>query len=310
MRYLSPRFKLLISRSAGFPELRGVSPTQGNFRGNFFSGTVNEQVASRGELCQLRPDINILRSNVTLVKLALFVFVTLAQGNGQPSHELAPAKLIEAVEYEPCDYYCGPLNHPRTAYCIDIEGETIVGERPGLLWLGESDAVSMRNLVGKQVMARLDRSSIWISDAGRTIKVKRGSAYEAFQNTRCIVEVHRPKLASAAKFERPRDLPANAFPLAGAQVGEYRTLFLWFSCSMVASMGTIDCAKWYPKGDSRGVERYCTHTVDGAAVSPDYQIDHLASREGRLVLTSGGVLLFDHRGRINDKLIRPGEACY
>jgi len=29
---------------------------------------------------------------------------------------------------------------------------------------------------------------------------------------------------------------------------------------MDASMVTIDCMKWYPKGDSKGVERYCTRT--------------------------------------------------
>jgi hypothetical protein len=79
---------------------------------------------------------------------------------------------------------------------------------------------------------------------------------------------------------------------------------------MDASMVTIDCMKWYPNGHSKGVERYRTRTVDGTAVSPDFQIDHLASREGQLVLTSGSILLFDHRGRINDKLAHPGEACY
>ena len=247
------------------------------------------------------------------VKLPILILATVFFANGESTHEPAPAKLIEAVEYEPCDYYCGPLNHPTTAYCIDVDGQILVGERAGLLWFGESDAASMRNLIGKQIMARFDRSSIWISNnAHRTIKIKRGSNFEQFQNTRCLVEVHRPKLAIAAKSERPKDVPGNAFPLAGAHVGnlQTRSLFVWFSCSTDAEMPTIDCMKWYPNGDSKGVERYCTRTVDGAAVSHGFQIDHLASREGQLVLTSGAILLFDHRGRINDKLAHPGEACY
>jgi hypothetical protein len=244
------------------------------------------------------------------LKLAILIVAT-GLANGEPAHEPAPAKLMEAVLYEPCDYNCGPMNHPTTAYCIDVGGQVLVGERAGLLWFGESDAASMRDLVGKQIMARFDPTSIWISDdAHRTIKIKRGSNFEQFQNTRCLVEVHKPKLALAAKSRHPGDVPGDAFPLAGAQVGDYRALFFWFSCSMDASMGTINCMKWYPNGDSGGVERYCTRTVDGTAVSQDFQIDHLASRERQLVLTSGALLLFDHRGRINDKLERPEEACY
>jgi hypothetical protein len=73
---------------------------------------------------------------------------------------------------------------------------------------------------------------------------------------------------------------------------------------------TIGCKKWYPKGDSKGTEWYCPRTVDGRPVASGFQIDHLASREGQVVLASGEVLQFDHRWRINDELARPGEACY
>lgn len=245
------------------------------------------------------------------MRLVIFLSAALALANGEPSRDSAPATLMEAVEYESCDWNCLFANHPTTAYCIDVDGQIVVGERPGFLWFGESDAASMRNLAGKEIMVRFDPSSIWISDnAHRTIKIRRGSNFEQFQNTRCLIEVHKPKLAVAAKSEHPKDVPGDAFPLAGAQVGEYRTLFLWFSCSMDTNMATIDCRKWYPNGNSRGVERYCTRTIDGTAVSQDFQLDHMASREGRLVLTSGAILLFDHRGRINDKLAHPAEACY
>jgi hypothetical protein len=193
------------------------------------------------------------------MRIAFLLFTAVVFAAGAPSHESVSAKLIEATEYEPCDYYCGPLNHPTTAYCIEADDQTLVGEHAGFLWFGETDTGSMRNLVGKQVAIRFDQASIWMSDEGRrAIKLKRGSNYEQFQNTRRLVEVHRLKLAIAAKAQRPAQVPVDAFPLAGAQVGDYRPLYVWFSCSTGRGTGTIDCMKWYPKGDSKGTERYCT----------------------------------------------------
>ncbi len=249
---------------------------------------------------------------MTLSKISVLLSAASVSAFGQSPREFAPATLIEAVEYEPCDYYCGPLNRPTTAYCIYVGGQTVVGERGGFLWFGESDAASMRNLVGKQIVARLDPHSIWIGQSDeRTIKIKRATNFEQFKDTRCLIEVHRPKLALAAKTARPQNLPSDAFPLAGEQVGnpQYRSIFVWFSCVANSTESTIDCSKWYPAGASRGIERYCTRTVDGASVPSDFRIDLLASREGRIVLSSGEILQFDHRGRVNDKLIHPREAC-
>lgn len=245
-------------------------------------------------------------------KISILLFAALVPAcSQQAQHGFAQATLIEAVEYEPCDYYCGPLNRPTTAYCVYLDGQIVVGERGGFLWFGESEVASMRNLVGKQVTARLDKSSIWIGQSGQqTIKIKRGANFEQFKDTRCLVEVHKPKLAIAAKAERPPNLPTDAFPLAGEQVGDYRSVYVWFSCTLNPNTSAIECLKWYPKGASRGVERYCTRTVDGASVPADFRIDHLASREGQIVLASGGVLQSDHRGRTNDSLDHPLEACY
>ena len=249
---------------------------------------------------------------MTLPNISILLLATLVAARGQLPRDFAPATLVEAVEYEPCNYYCGPMNHPTTAYCVYVDGQIVVGEHAGFLWLGESDAASMRNLVGKQITARFDARSIWIGQSDkRAIKIKRGSNFEQFADTRCLVEVHKPKLVIAAKAARPTNLPADAFPLAGEQGGDiqYRSVFVWFSCAADPIMGTIDCRKWYPAGASRGIERYCPRTVDGAPVTPGFKIDPLTSREGRIVLTSGGILQFDHRGRINDELIHPAEGC-
>jgi hypothetical protein len=160
------------------------------------------------------------------VKILLLTFSVVVSGTSGPATKIAPAKLLESVEYEPCDYYCGPLNHPTTAYCVEADGQILVGERAGVLWFGENSITSGRDLVGKQITARFDESSIWISkDGPRAIRIRRGSNFEQFRDTRCLVEVHRPKLALASKQQRPRDVPADAFALAGAQVGDYRSLF-------------------------------------------------------------------------------------
>jgi hypothetical protein len=246
------------------------------------------------------------------MKMAHWFLACMLPAASQEPHESPSATLLEAIEHEPCDYYCGPLNHPTTAYCIDIDGQIVVGERAGLLWFGETDEASMRNLAGKKIKARFDEGSIWIGRDQRTIRIKRGSNFENFKDPRCLVEVHKPKLAIAAKASRPRNVPAAAVALAGEQRegAVYKPVFVWFSCAASPNLTTIDCMKWYPDGTSGGVESYCARTEDGAPIPADFRIDPLASRERRILLTSGGILQYDHRGRVNDQLIRPGEACY
>ena len=98
---------------------------------------------------------------MTLPKISILLLATLVPARGQHPRDFAPATLVEAVEYEPCNYYCGPMNRPTTAYCVYVDGQIVVGERAGFLWLGESGAASGRNLVGKQITARFDARSIW-----------------------------------------------------------------------------------------------------------------------------------------------------
>jgi hypothetical protein len=84
------------------------------------------------------------------------------------------------------------------------------------LWFGESDAVSMRNLVGKQITAHFDERSIWIGQRDqRAIKLKRGTSFEQFTDARCLVEVHKPKLAVAAKAARPHNFASGCFSPRG-----------------------------------------------------------------------------------------------
>jgi hypothetical protein len=47
----------------------------------------------------------------------------------------------------------------------------------------------------------------------------------------------------------------------------------------------------------------------GEPVGAVATLDPLLSRDGRLVLKSGGALRHDNRARTNDVLDRPGEAC-
>jgi len=219
------------------------------------------------------------------------------------------ATLVEAEEYSPCDCECAPFNHPTTAYCFRARDGFVVGERATLL--GESNAASMRDSAGKEVPIRLDHSSISIRRINDTeLQVRRGSFFEHFKDAGCIAVVHTQKLAVANRSKRPANIPADAFPLASMRSSGNGPVFRWFQCAMSSDSTAITCRKWDPHGEVAGVDRYCARTSQGALVMAEFDIDHLASREGRLILKSGAVLQRDDRGRINDELMRPGEACY
>jgi hypothetical protein len=251
-------------------------------------------------------------SSLVIALLAFFSLSSVICLAANPKEQYQTAKLVEAVEWEPCDYYCYMFNHPATEYCFQVNGQALVGERRGFLWLGESDDESMRSFAGKEVSIRYDTNTIWIERIGHSpLKIKRGSIFEGFKDNGCLIEVHKPKLVLAAASKRPANVPADAFAIAGKQTGDFQsqTVFLWFECKMSKDADTIDCKKWFPRGTPVGVDRYCARTTQGDAVPADFEIDWLASRQGRIVLKRGGVLGLDNRGRTNDELHHPGEAC-
>jgi hypothetical protein len=155
------------------------------------------------------------------------MFLALVSGRGEPPNKTVPAKLLEAVEYEPCDYYCGPLNHPSTAYCVEADRQILVGTRPGFLWFGENDITSGRDLIGRQITVRFDQSAIWISkDGEQSIKINavvtsssskvhaawlkytdqswplqiRPSAPEIFRQTRFLSPEHKQAITGLSSF--------------------------------------------------------------------------------------------------------------
>jgi hypothetical protein len=217
------------------------------------------------------------------------------------------AKLLEATEYSACDYNCAPFNRPTTSYCLQDGNEILVGERASIL--GETPTKSMRNRAGQEVAITYDSSFIWLTGTDHfELKIKRGSFSEHFKETRCVAEVHKAKIAFAKGFKRPAYVPADAFALASE--GETKPPFRWFECSMTQDASGIACKKWDPKGVWNGVDRYCARTTQGDQVHAGFEVDHVISREGQIVLASGATLERDERGRENDRLIRPGEPCY
>jgi len=257
-----------------------------------------------------------MRSNhlvsLALVILTLSFFVAICFA-AEPNSQDQSAQLLEAVEWEPCGYYCGALNHPATEYCLHVNGQALVGERRGFLWLGESDAASVRNFAGKQVSIRFNASAIWIERSDSSpVKIERGSTFEGFKDADCLIEVHKPKLALAAAAKRPNNIPEDVIALAGTQSvdQQYRAVFIWTKCSMSADTTTVNCSKWYPNGESKGIDRYCARTTAGASIPTNFEVDELISSEGRLVLKGGATVARDDRGRVNDGLMRPTEACY
>jgi hypothetical protein len=231
-----------------------------------------------------------------------------SSAQSQKNHSTT-AVLLEAIEYSHCDFDCAPFNHPTTAYCFRAGDGVMVGERESIL--GETDTDSGRNLVGNDVTIRIDGSSVWLSRLNRpALRIKRGSLFEGFKECRCIIEVHKLKLALASKFPRPNNIPTDAFALSGLIDGDEKPPFRWFSCAMSPDSTTISCRKWSRSGQPRGVDHYCARTILGEPVLASFQIDQLLSRDGAIILTSGQNLARDDRRRVNDDLAKPGEACY
>jgi hypothetical protein len=233
---------------------------------------------------------------------------------GLPREDLSlrgtPATLIEAHEFEPCDYNCGAFNNPRTAYCIEVDGAVIIGERKGVLWFGEDDKKSLRSMKGMKLLYAARGASFTLATPnGQTISVKHQTKYEGFTDRRCRIQVHEPKLTEAAANKRPKSVPNDAFAVAGSQIGDFKPDFVWYACAKSVQAGTIECNKWYPDGRSRGIEHYCLSSLSGIEVPPDFKLDYVASSEGNLILSSGDALRFDHRGRINDTLHDSNETC-
>ena len=58
------------------------------------------------------------------------------------------------------------------------------------------------------------------------------------------------------------------------------------------------------------IDRVAVGTILTDRPTAGFEIDRVASREGRIVLASGAILQFDHRGRVYDELERRSERCY
>jgi hypothetical protein len=217
----------------------------------------------------------------------------------------AAATLVEAADYLPCGNGCSAHAEPSSAFCFRMGDQVLVGD--GRSYLHEKKFSGLEELAGKQLQIRFNRRSLWIRPSdGPTMKIERGSLFENFKDAGCISAVRKPILTAAYSQKRPAKVPAEAFALAGSGKDDP---YLWFQCDLDSHASMIACRKWYRNGDFYGKDWYCAQTVEGARVPADFELDPLLSQEGRLVLKSGAVVQQDHRGRTNDQLDRPSEAC-
>lgn len=245
-----------------------------------------------------RPLLMIILATCVVPSLSASVFTREAK-------EYSAATLVEAASYQPCRNGCSERAEPATAFCFRQGNQVFVGD--GSSYLHEKKFTGLEELAGKPVQIRFSRWYVWVKLAdGGAMKLERGSTYENFRDAGCIREVRRPIIDGAYAHKRPGKVPSYAFALAGSGKGD---LFLWFQCDLNSDKSVIACQRWYRNGDPYGKDWYCARTVDGAPVAADFEIDPLLSQEGKLVLKSGAVVQQDHRGRTNDVLDRPSEAC-
>jgi hypothetical protein len=239
-----------------------------------------------------------------LIAFAVCVGLSIC-ASAKEAKDFSDATLIEAANYTPCSDGCSALSDTASAFCFRMGDQILVGD--GRSYLHENKFSSMEEFAGKQLQIRFNRRFLWIRlPDGPAMKIKRGSEFEKFKDAGCISEVHKPILAAADAYKRPAKVSVDAFALAGSGKGD---LFLWFDCTLESDKATISCMRWYRNGDFYGRDWYCARTMEGALATTEFEIDPLLSQDGRLVLKSGAVLRHDGRGRTNDVLDRPNEAC-
>jgi len=221
------------------------------------------------------------------------------------ARSFAPATMVEAADYIPCDNGCSANAEPASAFCFKQGEEFVVGE--GRSYLHENKFSPLEELAGKQVQIRYSNRYVWVKQAdGTVVKLEHNSEYQNFRDAGCVREVRKPIIEGAYLRKRPARVPQYAFVLAGSGKDD---LYLWFQCDLSADKSVIACQRWFRNGDYYGKDWYCARTLDGAPVAADFEIDPLLSQEGKLVLKSGGVVQRDHRARTDDVLDRPKEAC-
>jgi hypothetical protein len=241
-----------------------------------------------------------------LIFLAACAGLGLSLGaSAREAKSFAPATMVEAADYLPCDNGCSANAEPASAFCFKQGDQIVVGE--GRSYLHENKFSGLEELAGKQVHIRYSSRFVWVKQAdGATVKMERNSEYENFRDAGCVREVRKPIVEGAYLRKRPSRVPRYAFVLAGSGKDD---LYLWFQCDLSADKSVIACQRWFRNGDYYGKDWYCARTLDGAPVAADFEIDPLLSQEGKLVLKSGAVVQRDHRARTNDALDRPNEAC-
>lgn len=219
------------------------------------------------------------------------------------------ATVVETAEYTPCGDRCSESADPARAFCLRAGDQTLVGD--GRSYFHEAKLTNLEDIGGESVRIHFNKRWIWVqTSSGEAIKLRRGSEYEEFKDPRCAAQVNKPILVWANRHRRPEKVPDSAIAIAGPEQGNDPQRFLWYACKMESDAKTIACRRWYRDGSSYGDDWYCARTLSGARVGADFQIDARLSDAGHLVLTSGGVLEHDNRGRINGQLEEPGEACY
>jgi hypothetical protein len=243
--------------------------------------------------------------------LPLIVFAACAAlsltvcASAREAKNFSAATIVEAADYLPCGNGCSEHAEPASAFCFRQGDQVVVGD--GRSFLHEKKFSGLEELAGKQVQIRFSRRFVWARQPdGATMRLERGSTYENFRDAGCIRAVRKPIIDAAYAHKRPGKVPTYAFALAGSGKGD---LYLWFQCDLNPDKSVIACQRWYRNGDPYGKDWYCARTVEGAPVAAEFEVDQLLSQEGRLVLKSGAVVQQDHRGRTNDLLDRPGEAC-
>lgn len=210
--------------------------------------------------------------------------------------------LVEVTPYDWCHADCGPFNTESVLVCVQVDGQTLIGDRKmAHNWREYFPEFSAAQ--GKVVTLRYDTEAIWlVTNEGKEFIFHQRYDEDLMHSPACTAEIHRHMLKSLGNIQRPASVPKDAvlIPEGGRLFWHY---YCWVSCSFDASENDNVCICWGKEGH----KEYESHVVsdkDGKPVpQSDLQIDAYTTRRSEVRLKNGVTLVSDRRARINGKLV-------
>lgn len=210
--------------------------------------------------------------------------------------------LVDTGEYDWCHHDCGPFDRPTYFFCVEVNGQTLVGGRDAD-WVWAYDSSRMFAFKGKAVSLRYNSDSIWIlRPDGKEMRLNRDRLQDAFASPKCTSAVHQHWLQNIGQVARPAGVSASAVFVPEGPPSLFRPQgpHFWVTCVLAANAKWDICDVWNENG-SKFREMKCTGPNGVPLSSSVLIIDPLTTKfRYEFQLTNGQMLHDIETGVIED----------